>query len=401
MTKAETRQLWLAIHRYIGLVTLIFLGIAAVTGCVLAYDKQLDAALNADLFKRPASAAAINPLTAAAALETARPELRVDAVPVRLAPGQTLLLPVEAKAGGKPLGYNQVFVDDNDGHVVGVRQNHPGWDRRHIVEGIFEFHYTLLAGNPGRWLMGLMALAWLVSNLIGLYLTLPLKGPFWANWKKTWQIRTRKTSLPKFMLDLHQASALWLFIGLVVLSFTSVSMNFFSEAFSPIVMAISPARPSPFDKPVTPFEPKPLIGFERALAIGAAQAKIKGETWIPSEVGLHADRNLYRVSFTKSGVTNYSRLGPFSYYFDAADGRLVAEENPYTDSAGLKFSRSLYPLHSGLMGGWIGVAIIFILGLATVEQCISGAYLWLKRRGPRIAGKKALKARKLAAVAAE
>lgn len=394
MSAAETRQLWLAIHRYIGLATLIFLFIAGLTGSILVLGKPLDAALNADLFR---TAGQVQPFNAVKAFEDANPGIRVTSFPLTMQPGRSMLTIVESRDPAHPLPYSQAFLGP-DGKPVGVRAVAPGLGRRHLVEAIFQFHYTLLAGDAGRWLMGLMALAWLISNLVGLYLTLPLKGPFWKNWKKTWTINL-KARLAKLMLELHQASGLWLLILLTVLAFTSVSMNFFSEAFTPMVQAVSPARPSPFDGPGQRATGR-SVGFHQALVSGVERAAVQNLTWTPAQLGYVADRDLYQVTFTTSGVVNYSGLGPISYYLRGSDGAFVYEDNPYTDSAGRKLSRALYPLHTGQVAGWPGELVAFILGAATVEQCITGSYLWLKRRGPRIAGKKALKARKAAEAAA-
>ena len=94
------------------------------------------------------------------------------------------------------------------------------------------------------------------------------------------------------------------------------------------------------------------------------------------------------VAFTSTGRTNYQRLGPTFYFFDAHDGRFIYEDNPYQDSAGRQFTRSLYPLHSGQIAGPIGVLVVLILGLATAEMCISGAYVWWKKRRIRVAARR-------------
>lgn len=392
MTPAETRKLWLAIHRYSGLATLIFLFIAAITGCILEFNKPLDAALNADLF-RTAVVGKVDVLAAVATFEGAHPELQVIAAPLHPGPGESLVAAVQPRPlGGSALGFNEAYLDPATGRLIGTRQVGPGWDRRRLMSGVYQFHYTLLAGAWGRWLMGVMAVTWFASNLVGLYLTLPLRAPFWKTWKKTWTVNF-KAKLAKLFLELHQASGLWLLIPLTVLAFTSMSMNFFDEAFTPTVQAISPARASVFDAPAKPPAPGPRIGFAAAVVAARVQAAQHGLDWIPAQVGYLPDRGLYQVMLTKSGVVNYSRLGPISYYLVAADGGYVGEDNPYADSRGRQLSRSLYTLHTGQVAGWIGETVVFILGLITLEQCITGGYLWLKRRGPRIAGEKAQKAR--------
>jgi len=98
--------------------------------------------------------------------------------------------------------------------------------------------------------------------------------------------------------------------------------------------------------------------------------------------------NLYGTTFSDTGDLNYKYLGPIYHYFDAVSGDWIHEVNPYTDSAGLVMIRAVYPLHSGEIGGWLTVFFVFVLGLATAEQCFTGIWLWLKRRGPRVAAKK-------------
>ncbi|MGN6268900.1 MAG: PepSY-associated TM helix domain-containing protein [Sphingomonas sp.] len=396
MSKARTRQFWTKIHRYLGLATLVFLFFAAVTGCFLCFDKVIDAGLNPDLFRTSSTGPTIDPAAAATRLETERPQLAVLSFPLHVPPGRTIEATVGPRDPAAPLGYDQVFLDPHDGHAVGTRQSGPGWDRRHIVEGVFEFHYTLLAGTWGRWLMGIAALGWLIGNGVGFYLTLPPAGPFWRKWKPMWTIDW-SARLRRMMLDIHRASGLWLLLGAMVLAYTSVAMNFFDEAFTPVAQALSPARASPFDRPATGAAKGPPIGFAAALDRAVDHARAEHLGWQPAKVSQLPDRNLYGVMFTKSGVEHYRGLGPVTYYIDGASGRFVYADDPYHDSTGRKFSRALYPLHSGEVIGPIGIAIIFILGLSTAEMCVTGLYTWWKKRQSRLAGERAKRLAKAAA----
>ena len=396
MAEGAVRPFWMAVHRYLGLATLVFLAIAAVTGCVLTVDKPLDAALNADLFHQPATAAPLDAVRAVQALQAARPDLTVLSFPAHVAPGETVPVGVAAADPKRPLAYSEVFVDRADGHLAGARLEGPGWDRRHIVQGVFILHYTLLAGTAGRWLMGFCALGWVIGNVVGLYLTFPTRERFasrgfWKKWAALWTFRLNNP-LPRLFLDLHRASGLWLLVPATVLAFTSVAMNFFDEAFTPAVQAISPARPSPFDgPPPIAAPPAPAIGFAEAQGLAVQRATAQGLSWKPARLSYSRERGFYSVMLTPGGVETYSRLGPIDYAFDGA-GRFVSEDNPYRDSAGRKLSRALYPLHSGQVIGLPGVLLIFVLGLATAEMSVTGVYLWWKRRGPRIAGERRLKA---------
>ena len=326
-----------------------------------------------------------------AAFQAANPGLVVTAFPTAMPAGRTLQASVAATPGAPAPNFDEAFLDPA-GHVVGTRKTGPGFDRAHLMAGVFYLHYTLLAGNWGRWIMGVAALGWLLGNLIGFYLTWPSKAPYLKAWWKLWTFRL-DSKIPRLFLDLHRASGLWLFVGVTVLAFTSVSMNFFDEAFTPMVQAVSPAAPSPFDAPAPRTPPVPTMTFAEARAASEARAAANGLDWRPVRLAYAPDRGLMGVSFTPGATTDYVGLGPVTYWWDAVSGRFADEDNPYADSAGRKLSRALYPLHTGQMIGLPGVLFDLVLGLATFEMCVTGAYLWLKRRGPRIASKKAAAAR--------
>lgn len=382
MSKAQTRQFWIKIHRWLGLTALGFLFIAGVTGSLLCFDKRIDAALNRDLFFSQSAGPRLAPADLAERFEMARPDLAITQFPLNLRRGQNLRLEVQPRSPGDKVGFDEAFVDPSSGRVVGTRLSEPGWDRRHIVEVVFQLHQNLVGGKVGRWIMGLAALAWLISNFVGLYLTLPAKRPLWPKWKKKWKIDMR-AKLRRFMLELHNASGLWLLILMTVLAYTSVAMNFFTEAFVPAVQAISPAKPSIFDRPPKQPVPPARITFADALAKGIAAAKADGLTWKPAIERFAPEYGVYGVTFTDNGVENYHLLGPVTYYLDDQTGVLVERDDPYRDSFGRKLSRALYPLHSGEVAGTFGIAIIFLLGLATAEMCVTGLYTWWKKRESR------------------
>jgi uncharacterized iron-regulated membrane protein len=382
MSKAQTRQFWIKIHRWLGLTALGFLFIAGVTGSFLCFDKRIDAELNRDLFYRQAGGSVLQPAELAAKLQAERPDLVVSQFPLNPRATENLKVEVEPRSADANLGFNEAFLDRSTGHIVGTRLTGPGWDRRHIVEGIFQLHSTLVAGKWGRWIMGIAALAWLISNFVGLYLTFPAKKPLWPKWKKKWKIDL-SARRRRFMLELHNASGLWLLILASVLAYTSVAMNFFDEVFTPAVQAVSPAKPSMFDAGPKPVRPPVRLSFAEGLSAGVAAAQADGFKWKPALERFDPRYGVYGVTFTDNGVENYHLLGPVTYYVDAATGRLVERDDPYHDSFGRRLSRSLYPLHSGDVAGWFGIAIIFVLGLATAEMCVTGFYTWWKKRESR------------------
>jgi uncharacterized iron-regulated membrane protein len=385
------RGFLLQVHRYTGLVTLAFLMVAAATGIPLVFADKLDVALTPELHRVAVHDAPAAPAVVADAVQRLRPEAQITAFPLAQPPGRSLQIEVAGRPGAaQPLGYDQLFVDPYRTQVIGALQNTPGWDRAHIVRGMYFLHYTLLGGDVGRWLMGLVALGWLVGNLVGFYLTLPAKGPFWSKWTPIWTINF-KAKWPRVLLDLHRASGLWLFIGVTLLSATSVALNFYSEAFRPIVVALSPPKPTPWDRPAPKPDPthRPHLSFVDAEKLGLATAHSHGLRLRPAVETYDPDYRLYGVRFTRDGREDYAGFGPVSYYFDDTTGRLAFVDDVGSDSLGQKVLRSLYPLHSGQVG-WLPTRILTcILGLSVLEMSITGLIVWWKKRPARVAARKA------------
>ncbi|RST30265.1 PepSY domain-containing protein [Sphingomonas ginkgonis] len=398
-TAAEPRSLWILLHRWFGLGAMLFLALAALTGCILVFAAPLDRALNADLTIRRSSAPALPPLVAVERFAAGRPAMQLLGFPLRQPVARTVAVDVGPLPGAAPLGFDQIFLDPADGSLVGTRLKGPAWDRRGFVAGLAEFHYDLLAGKWGRWLMGVLALGWLLTNFVGVWLTWPAKAPYWSKWKRMWKA-SPSSSLPRFLLDLHRASGLWLLAGLSILALTSVCMNFFSEAYEPTVTRLSPLRYDLFDRDAPfPDGARPTLRFTDALRLVERQAAADRQPWIPATMVYRPDWNFYGVTFTRDGTLDYRALGPVYLYVDARSGALRHRVDPYIDSLGLKLIRVLYPLHSGQVAGWPTELLIFVLGLSTIEMSITGFYIWLKKRRSRRAQAAATR-RRLAAAAA-
>ena len=389
MPTKPTADIWLFLHRWIGLVTALFMLVAAITGSVLAFRVTLDHWANHDLLVYDGKAEDRLPvLDLVTGYENANPDLQVVGFPLNPGPRDTLALKIAPLPGGAPIHETEVFLAPDTGAVIGARSVEPGWSRRQLVPLLAEIHFNLLAGNAGRIFLGGVAIAWLFSSCVGFYLTLPKRGPFFAKWWPAWTY-SPKRSFARQMLDLHRASALWLFPVVIAIAATSVTLNFYSEFWSPLATTIAPLEKSLFDEAAPfPAGTTPDLAFADALGFAQAEAARAGVEWQPATMLYLPDWNLYGVTLSDNGLLNYKYMGPIYYYFDAATGAYAHEVNPYTDSFGLKMIRTIYPLHSGEIGGPFTVFLVFVLGLATTEMCVTGIWVWWKKRGPRIAARK-------------
>lgn len=377
----------LLIHRYSGLASMVFLAIAALTGCLLIFRAPIDRALNPDLFFAPSESASgpLETIAAVNAFAFEYPTLQVLSFPLNSPAGSSIAVDVASKPGEPAPDASHFFLDPRDGAVIGSRTGEPSWGARGFVSGVTELHFDLLAGTAGRLFLGTIAAIWFISSFVGFFLTFPERGPFWKGWKRNWQFR-RSSSFPRLLLDLHRASGLWFLPLLLLLALTSVAFNFWQEAYAPAVTAISPLEHDLFDQPVPfPEGTTPKLGFSDAYAIAAKYGEAKKLAWQPATMLYLPQWNLYGVKFARGGVLNYEKLGPVDYYFDGDTGAYRHQVDPYSDSAGLVMIRMVYPLHSGEVFGTASLIVVFVLGIVTFGQSLTGLYIWWKKRASRVA----------------
>ncbi|HEX4710883.1 PepSY-associated TM helix domain-containing protein [Phenylobacterium sp.] len=379
----KVRDFAFEVHKWSGLATFLLLFVAAVTGCILTFRQPIDAWLNPDLFGVAPAGPALSLPELTDRVEGQRPDLRVVLAIARPGPGRASVLEVAPRSPAIRLPYSQVFADPSTGRILGDRLLRAGWDRRHILQGVYELHVRLLAASTGRIVLGATSGVWLASSLLGFNLTLPRAGPFWRRWRSQWSVAWG-ARLPRVMLDLHRASGLWFFVGALAVSATGLLLNFYSEFSEPLAQALSPSR---FTEPTGRPEAAGArsIGYADAIRIASDRARSDGRRLKLAVASFEPEENLFRIGFSASGARDYWWLGPTYYYVDAATGAVVARDDPYRDSAGRIFLRALYPVHSGRILGWAARLYIFGTGLATAVMAVTGIYVWLRKRKARAA----------------
>jgi uncharacterized iron-regulated membrane protein len=381
----KVRDLAFEVHKWSGLATFLILLVAALTGCGLTFRQPIDAWLNPDLLTVAPAGPALPLPQLVDAVEHQRPDVRVTLAVARQGPGRASVLEVASRTPAVRLPYSQVFADPSTGRILGDRQQRAGLDRRHILQGVYELHVRLLAASVGRIVLGATSGVWLASSLLGFYLTLPRYGPFWRRWRGQWSVAWR-ARLPRVMLDLHRASGLWLFVGVLAVSASGLLLNFYSELSEPLAHALSPSR---FMEPsglATPAGAR-SIGYAQAIRIASDRAGVDGRRLRLAVASFDPEEGLFRIGFSASGERDYWWLGPAYYYVDAATGAVVARDDPYRDSPGRVFLRALYPVHSGRIFGWTARLYIFITGLGTAVMAVTGIYVWLRKEKARAAAR--------------
>ncbi|MFL9864249.1 PepSY-associated TM helix domain-containing protein [Paraburkholderia fungorum] len=387
------RRQFVRLHRWFGVAIALFLFIAGLTGAIIAWDHELDAALNPTFFKARTAGPALSGLELARRVEAADPRLQVTYLPLEAEPGHTLQMMVLPRTNPAtqqpyPLDFNQIAVDPATGDMQGRRE----WGavslaRLNLIPFIYKLHYTLhlpFTGgiDTGTWLMGIVGIVWLFDSVIALWLSFPsLKA-----WRKSFAFRMGRGGYA-LTFDLHRSGGVWIWGLLVIVALTSISMNLSSPVVRPVVSLFSTLTPDPINNPEILRKPQPgdqVLSRERIVQL-AEQAGEAHNLKVPPGGVYYAELlHAYGVGFYAAG-NDHGDLGlgnPWMYW-DAATGKPLGAQIPGKGTAGDIFMQVQFPLHSGRILGLGGRIAISAMGIAVAVLSATGLLIWLKKLNAR------------------
>ncbi|MGP8439291.1 PepSY-associated TM helix domain-containing protein [Paraburkholderia fungorum] len=386
------RQL-VRLHRWFGIAIALFLFIAGLTGAIIAWDHELDAALNPSFFKARAAGPALSGLELARRVEAADPRLQVTYLPLTAEPGHTLQMMVLPRTNPAtqqpyPLDFNQIAVDPATGAIQGRRE----WGAvslapLNLIPFIYKLHYTLhlpFTGgiDTGTWLMGIVGIVWLFDSVIALWLSFPS----FKAWRKSFAFRFGRGSYA-LTFDLHRSGGVWIWGLLVIVALTSVSMNLSAPVVRPVVSMFSTLTPDPINNPEILRKPQPgdqVLSRERIVRLAEQAGKAQNLTVPPGGVYYAELLHAYGVGFYAPG-NDHGDLGlgnPWMYW-DAATGKPLGVQIPGKGTAGDIFMQVQFPLHSGRILGLGGRIVISAMGIAVAVLSATGLLIWLKKLNAR------------------
>jgi uncharacterized iron-regulated membrane protein len=372
-----TLRQWLArLHRWSGLVVMLLLCIASTTGVWLVFRQELDRALNARLRVVEPAATRLPGDEIVALVERQFPGAMVSLVQLPQRPDEAMSLSLTAKASVRRR-FDAVYVNQYTGEILGQRDRRHGLTRASLDSLILGLHFTLMAGEWGRRLMGVAAVVWLITNLVGLALSWPRLWLRLASWLPILSVRTTRGAY-KTNYGLHRATGVWLLPALTVLAFTSVALNL-PEYVRPAVLAFSQLSRQPSGTRVAPEDA--VVMFDQANA-AVQRAFPEART---NNIYRDLSNGWYSVYFHLPEDVNPQ--GDNFALVDLRTGAITAVRRPARGTGGDRFMAWLYPLHTGGAFGWTGRTIVALSGVAMVIMSGTGLYVWwVKWRMRRRAG---------------
>lgn len=378
------RHALVLLHRYVGLVLALPIFVAGLGGAVIAFQQEIDAALNPTFYRIADHGPALTPGYLAARIEAQEPGAEVAFMPLELQTGQPVRTYVLPRAGAQPLDFDEVAADPATGDIVGRRLwGKVSLARENIVSFIYRLHFSLALDEVGNWIMGIAAMVWLVDAFVGLLLTLPRRQPWWPRWGKAWRIKT-SAGAHRAMFDLHRAGGLWPWLLLVVVATSSIHMNLPDQVFRPVVAWFAALSPPP-QLEAAPVRDLPRrVGWDEALRLARVRSAELGWTSPAGWMQWDRDSHAYRVCFCTRDPDAVDVGARHELRIDAHSGVVTVLRQPSTRSAADVFVDLQYPLHTGRLGGFAGRVVVSVLGLAVASLALTGVWLFWRRRAKRV-----------------
>jgi len=350
------------LHRWAGLALFVILVLQCLTGSLLLFEDELEPfVLDFDATRQDAGAPLRDGLDELAHHAVSGPGVekvtRIDLPtalnsPARIRVRNRLDLAIERER----------FVDPSSGQVLGERPHKEiGLGRASLIPTVKQLHTKLVAGDIGEIILGVVAILWLLSGVLGIVLSLP-RGRYRSKWLRGWRITRLRSSY-----QLHRGGGLWLSGAAIVFSVSAIILVFEDWFF--VEPGVAPATQA--GNP---------IGFEAAATAARLNLPGNGREYQLESIRIESDKSRYRVDFRHDPEHGIWHRPEEQVYVDASDGQLLGRKGWLTEN-GLNHAKNLaLPLHTGAVLGAPGRIAALIAAMLLAVQISAGVWLWSRRR---------------------
>ncbi|GAB2837858.1 PepSY-associated TM helix domain-containing protein [Pseudoduganella ginsengisoli] len=371
--KAAARHWLTALHRWAGFTLGALFVLMGLSGTVLVFDEELDAALNPALYHGGCASASTAPVDAALAADAVQarwPGARPGFVYLPEQPGGIYRVTFKAPK----VADNEAMVDAC-GIVLGSRDRQAGTlDALHLMPTLQTWHLNMFQGKEGRMAQGYIGLAIAVLLIAGLVLAWPKSGHGIKKWRRALHVKLNQHRY-RTHYDLHRAAGLLFMPLLLVLALTGF-YNGLPELGRSLVAGVAPVAADRRALALPKLEKgEAAISWKEVQAI-AAPYLTNGTQLVA--IARQPERGLYQARMRRADDSQ--RSGTYRLFIDMRTGKVLQISNPRAGEYADIFLASLFPLHSGQLGGPAIKWLIALSGLLPALFFFTGITTWLLRR---------------------
>jgi uncharacterized iron-regulated membrane protein len=360
--KSSITKIAFKLHGWVGLLAGLFFLIYGITGSMLMFRHQLDRYFNPELHQLRPTARPLSADQLYRIVWKTHPNLRKlvlhDFPADRYDCYEFMLYKRQAKLTDNYLYY--VFVNPYTGHIIS--EGSYGSVRPLFFRWLYTLHYSLQLGIPGMLFTGVVGLLMLLSLLTG---TIVYRKHFWQafTFKAGLNFKNRRTAIS----SLHRILGVWSVAFTAMLFFTGFWM--LKEYFS--------LREWQLPK----YQPAYAVRANIDSVIKQAKQVVPGFTPIAVNIptvkggdilvrGLMPTTKFFLLKGKASSLSFNAETGKFNQLTDIEKA-----------SFDQRFETEVYNLHIGSFGG-VAIRWLYVcLGLLPGILSVTGALLWIKRKG--------------------
>lgn len=347
-------------HGWLGLAAGIFFLLFGLTGSVLMFRSEIEHQVNAGLHHLPVGKKTVPVDKIYRDLVVRYPNLKkivLHDFPVDSRDSYEFMLYKNQQE--KTAGYLYfVFVDPYTGRIL-KEGSYSAIDAS-FMRWLYQFHYSLQLGMPGKLFSGFIGLVMLLSLLTGIVI---YRKHFWDALllRGVLNFKNQRTAVS----SLHRVIGVWAMVFNAILFFTGFWMNL--DFFQPAGWKISP----PFINQSAAANMDSIIAQASRVRdftpIAVTMPTVAGQPVIVR--GKFAQTSWFLLQGKSSDIT-----------YDQISAKQTGQSRIESKTFSKRLEWQIYQLHIGSFGGLFIKIFYMLIGLTPGFLSITGAVLWLKRK---------------------
>jgi uncharacterized iron-regulated membrane protein len=346
------------LHLWLGLTSGIVVFIVSITGCLFVFEKEIRAFTQKEQrFVKPVpNTPFVSVDQIANTISAAYPATPIKQIKTFSQPNRAWQVHLEKKE-------TIVAVNPYTGAIINEYSKN---DWLNVVEKI---HTSLLLGEPGKWIIRVNVLIFLVLLVTGIVLWWPAnKARRKQSFKVKWDASGKRVNY-----DFHNVFGFYSSVILLLIVLTGIYMSFdWMKRATYFVTASEYKRPKKFkvdgsDLKFTQLTPAAAYLVASRQYPGAEETHINfpQKTNEPLKIKMH---------YSSSGYKKVNEL-----HYNPYNGQIVYSSLYKNYNAGDKVKHSNRDLHTGAFFGLFGKVLAFLASMVAASMPVTGFAIWYAR----------------------